>query len=257
MHTMAFFNNCSNWHEQNYTCIFNGLGNCRDQISQFICNSHAKIFGLIYKRFSYTDGDNYHRSGVNTYVYTNTKLNIPLFLDGKAQIMSNDINTFADNVWQNYFNNMSGGEAKQKFKDMIACNVGINALQTRCKLGNWMDDPTSYIQALSSNDTYQIMYTQSLPMLHKMLFFYIPPHITKHEPSPQHSTSSETIFINNLTLCYDPYTNGYNFINPIGKLILKWTDHPDCVATRLVITGGRIVSSTHDTVTFKTVTNNH
>lgn len=223
---------------QDTACVFSSLGNCKEHVSKYVCNNHARIFGLVYKHVHYTDGDNEMVSRIVAYTSAVNNLSIPLFLDDDGKVLLNEVYTFATNVAHNYPNINA-----DDLSNIIACNLGLNAQEDVCKLGGWLDDPGSEI-ILHDVAAGELRYTNDIPKLHRILLHYSVPSLTWNE-----TTQSHVYFVDNIGLSRCPVTGTYKFMLLNKQSVLKYTDHANCVATPLVLTGKhKIVSASQDRV---------
>lgn len=225
-------------------CIYSGVSPCRDQVSQFICNAHARFHGLIYKIAHYTNGDNDTWSTINTYVHTMSNLNIPLFKTPDNVTMLAEIHNFTMSICQNY----PGLVKRELLADKISCLLGINAISDACKIGGWLDEDSSYL-FMRQPDGILRRFT-NVPRLHKILFYYTKPSITV-------DGNSQLFLTDNVLLTANSTTGGYSF-NMIGKqLLLKHTNNDYCVATPIVLSGKRTTTNTTPTLhSFMPIRNN-
>lgn len=213
----------SNTKQQN-VCMFEGVSQCRDHVSQVICNAHALLFGLINKPTHYHNGDNDVYSKIVTYAAASNNINIPLFMDSNNKILMSEIRAFARNIGSNFSSINSA-----VFEERIACLMGLNMVpnQPLCR-NTWFDDPGSAI--IIRNSDAQIQYFNELPHMHKALFQYVS---ASNIRSAQSDT--ETYLIVNLSLTRNDSEDKYAFVTPNKATLLKYTDRPGCVATPLVM----------------------
>lgn len=223
---------------QDTACVFSSLNNCKEHVSKYLCNNHARIFGLVYKHAHYTDGDNEMVSRIVTYTSAVNNLSIPLFCDEDGKVLLNEVHTFATNVAHNYPNINA-----DDLSNIIACNLGLSAQEDMCKLGGWLDDASSQV-ILHDVTTGALRSTKDVPKLHRILLHYTVPSLTYNE-----STQAHVYFVDNIGLVRSPVTGTYKFSLLNKQNVLKYTDHANCVATPLVLTAThKIASGTQDRV---------
>lgn len=228
-------------------CIYAGVSPCRDQVSDFICNAHAKFHGLVYKRAHYTNGDNDTWSKINTYVCSVGNLNVPLFKH-RGIVMLSEIHNFAMNVCQMY-----PGVRRDLLADKISCLLGINATSETCKIGGWLDSPTSALTKRTAENT--LKFYNTIPRLHKILFYYTEPS-TVAKPG----TSDDNILLvraPNVELVYQANTNSYSFIVPEKKILLKYTNNDASIATPIVLSGRQWLNDDTGDRVFRTMRYRH
>lgn len=224
-------------------CIFKGMGSCGDHVSKFLCNNHSHIFGLIYKKAHYTNGDNEEWTRINTYVRTQSNFNIPLFKDKNDMISMTQVNNFAMKVCANHPNINS-----DQLSNIICCYLGLSASEDHCKLGGWLDD--SHIIVRDDQD--RLRYFANLPKLHKILFHYALPSITINAAD----NNSQVYLVDNVTLTYRSDDASYSFITPTKSIVLKYTNYPNYVATPIVLSGVRVISRSREDVAFRPMQRN-
>uniref|UniRef100_A0A0C9REG7 Fam188a protein n=1 Tax=Fopius arisanus TaxID=64838 RepID=A0A0C9REG7_9HYME len=127
--------------------------------------------------------------------------------------------------------NMNPHVKIETLKETIATLVGVSAYNTnQYHYGSWLTDKSTKI-IVQEQSTVTAM--QELPELHKILFYYAKPSAIINAID-----KSQVYFIPNVSLEYDPLSSGtptYNFIVPNKKLLLKWTNKPNCVASPIVL----------------------
>lgn len=230
----------------NNSCLMSSLGNCKGNVSPYICNNHYRFFGLVNQLVHYTDGENETVSRVVTYACSVNNLSIPLFLDDTGKVLLNEIHSFSANVAHNFPNTNA-----DDLSNIIACNLGLSAQEDVCKLGGWLDDVSSEV-ILHDVNAGEVRSTKDLPKLHRILFHYTLPSMTYNE-----STHSHVYFVDNIGLIRCPVTGRYKFSLLNKQNVLKYTDHPNCVATPLVLTAKhRITTGSQDRV-FRQLNSRH
>lgn len=224
-------------------CILEGVGACADYVSHLICNKHALIFKLTYKSASYQNGDNDTWSRINTYAATNTTFNLPLFLDRTNKVLMSEIRSFAISVANEF-----RGYNVDELQDRIACLMGVNGFNNKMCIRGWLDEPTSQVIVRSNTG---IGFYSDVPLLHKCLFYYM------HASNLRNTgnVASQIYLIPSISLTYNEVNNSYAFVMPNKKLVLKYTDRNDCVATSLVLDAVREVTESQNDITIRPVRN--
>lgn len=223
--------------QQTKSCVLFGVSQCRDQVSHVICNAHASIFGLINKTVSYHDGENNQTTKIVTYISASNNVSIPLFMDSHSKISIGEIQAFAINAC-----NLHPEIKVDKLASQIACLMGVNMRMHDYCPKSWFDDANSAL--IIRNSSGKVQYFKSLPQLHKCLFYFV------NASNIRHSNISETYLVPNLSLTRNDSSDTYSFIVPRKNNILKYTNHPDCVATPVVLDGIREVSQHSGDKTF-------
>lgn len=222
------------------SCRFKEVSSCREQVSKYICNGHAELFGITYKLASYLDGNNNAWSNIESYISSSSSFNLPLFIDANGEISMSEIHSFALSVSTTHPNIKI-----EAFQNAIACLMGINAYDNMCKFGGWLDEEFSTVLVQDNNDVRSI---NDLPHLHALLFHYSKPSL-----SLNNSDGSQVYLIPTISLQYDMST--YKFRVPNERSVLKWTTQPNCVATPIVLNAIRQTSSTQQVRAFRPVNN--
>lgn len=221
-------------------CRFREVSPCREQVSKFVCNEHAAMFGLRYRLTNYLNGDNDSWSSIDTFVSSTASFNLPLFLDQNGEILLSEIHSFALSVC-NSFPNIR----LEVLKNVIACLMGINAYDNNCVNGGWLEDESTRIIVQDTDGTKAL---RQLPPLHKMLFYYT-------KPGSIHSSNGDHLFlVPNIMLQYDTTnstTATYHFVIANKKNMLKWSNRPNSVATPIVLNAIRETNVKQQTRTFK------
>nr|WOJ45344.1 vp39 [Apis mellifera nudivirus] len=232
--------------EQKKSCRFKDVSPCRELVSNFICNEHAAIFGLTYKTASYQNGNNDVWTNIETYISSSANFSLPLFLDPSGEILTSEIHAFALAAC-NSFPNIR----VEALKNVIACYMGMNAYDTNCSYGGWLDEDSTRIIVQDNNNMVKTL--NYLPALHKMLLHYTKPSTVRNT-----ANDSQIYLVPNLSLQYDINNSTqatYQFIVPNKKILLKWTNKPDCVATPIVLNAIRENAPKHRVRAFKPLSN--
>lgn len=227
------------------TCIFSGVSRCEDRVSPLICNRHAAIYGLINIVAHYHDGDNNSWSKIVTYAHSTSNINIPLFTDSNNKVNMNEVSAFCINAHNNF--------PDINYERLIRCMTSLLEIDaTSCFIDcskSWYDDIGSFL--LVKNNTGSIQFFKELPLLHKCLFYFINASTIRNIKA-----ESETYLVPNLVLTRSDSDDTYAFTVPNKKLLLKYTDKPNCVATPLVINGIREISYKQTDRVYKPITTN-
>lgn len=227
--------------EQPRKCYFREVSQCGDHVSRFICNAHAAMFGLIYRMVNYQDANNDSWSRIETYVSSPASFNIPLFKDRNGEILLSEIYSFALSV-ENSFPEVRVG----RLRDTISCLMGITAYE--CTTNGWLNDPNTRVIV---QDADSVKVTNTLPTLHKLLFYYAKPSLVRNVRNDTH-----VFLVPNVSLQYDttnPSVATYHFVIPSKKTMLKWTDRPNCVATSVVLNAVRVTGESQQVRFFKPI----
>lgn len=232
-----FFKDCNNVCTPNRNCIFKGIGTCTDLVSTFCCNTHARMFGLVYKRRSYTNGHNRQWSSIVTYVHSITDLNLPLFVNADQKVYTDEIQNYVKS-WQEQFNINENQVCEYATKILSL----ISAPMHSCVIPGWMGDSNSkiiiYDPTQNENSAFPVT---ALPLLYRMLLCYTIPSITK-------TKESRVDFQHNITMKKSIGDTGVFHITMDNKdSVLKYTDNANCVATPLVLVGLFDVGETENT----------
>ena len=217
-------------------CAFHEVSACRDYVSRWVCNRHAALFGLVYEVSKYKDGNNESWSEIETFVCSDGKFVLPLFLDNQRTVLLNDIEAFCKNAASNY------PEIKEMaMKNTICTLMGMNAYTTQCKIGGWLDDRSTRIYVTVDNAN--VMGWDTLPDLHKLLLHYTKP--------------MKTFVGDNTTIFRVPMLElekivatieSYRFVVPSPQILLKHTGEPGSRATPIVLSAEYHVDKTDRTV---------
>lgn len=230
------------------TCRFKEVSPCRDQVSEYICNEHASIFGIAYKTASYQNGNNDVWSNVESYISSSANFSLPLFLDPSGEILLSEIEAFALSAC-----NVHPNIRAEALKNAISCLMGLNVYDTNCTFHGWLDDATTQIIVQDNNGAIKTL--NYLPPLHKLLFHYSKPSTVRNS-----TDQSQIYLIPNVSLQYDVNNSTqptYRFVVPNKKTVLKWTTKSDCVATPIVLNAIRENSMKHRVRSFKTIAPHH
>lgn len=204
-------------------CIFAKVSSCSDHVSKYICNTHARLFGLEYARADYTNGENQSWSRINAYYVGPAAIKIPLFLNQNNQIDTGAINDFALNAIAT-----SGIPETSELGDAISCLVGFNAIQRDCKIQSWLDESGATL-LVNRRSKGTVEYINTIPALHKYLFAHTKPSVVKNA-----ETGGESITPSTLGLVVDESNRlHFEMMNP--KTFCKMTDSPNCVATPITL----------------------
>lgn len=227
--------------ERARSCYFKGVSPCREMVSKYICNEHAELFGLTYELVDYTDGNNENWSKIVTYICSSANFHLPLFFNSSNEILVNEIHSFALTICNNHPN-----VKLEEFENRIACLMGVSAFENKCSFGGWLDDSSSEIIVQEPNNVSVLTY---LPQLHKMLFHYTMPSITRNS-----ANEHQSYLVPSLSLEYNmnnPSSNTYHFIIPNKKIVLKKTKRQNSVATPIVINAIRRFKTNDQLKAFK------
>lgn len=227
------------------TCPFTKVSSCSDQVSPYICNAHLKLFGLIAKECNYTDGDNNSSHKIELYCCSLNSLKIPLFKTSANVVSVEEMKAFASEVVSRF-----PEVDAQEFLSAIACQVGLNAVYPNavCNLGGWLNDPSTNIITLSSND---LVYTNQsdIPYLHKLLFHHAYPSFTSNKSEPEkYIYQPHTVLLR-----HDNTTDTFYFELDNKQLVLKSTILPNCVATPLCLAANYNVNMTRPDIRFNPI----
>jgi len=232
--SLTTFSFCSTNPQNHYNrCILSQCGQCNDHVSKFICNSHAKLFGLIYKRILTCTANNHTQSRIVTYIHTPVEFELPLFID-----FENSITDMTE--VQSY---LAAMQAVHKFPDNIMTNIarsvsclsGLDPInRDRCELTGWLSNEMSeiYLYAPQNNENNMGLAYKSmnLPLLHRMLLCYTKPSILVE------SESSTKVYIPNIGLTK---RGGKYYITILNKdILLKYIGNErDYIASPLCLLG--------------------
>lgn len=233
--------------QQKKTCRFKDVSPCRDLVSTYICNEHASIFGITYKTASYQNGNNDVWNNIESYISSQANFSLPLFLDSHGEILLSEIHTFAMAACNTHPN-----IRVEALKNTIACLMGLNAYDKNCSLGGWLDDSKTKIILQDRENKPKTL--ENLPPLHKMLLHYSKPSVTMLNSEDK----SQIYLVPNLSLQYEINNSThptYRFIVPNKKVLLKWTNKADCVATPIVLNAIRESAPRNAVRSFKTLSN--
>lgn len=220
--------------EPKYTCILQGVGGqCYDQKSKFICNNHAEYFGLRYIVQNYMTATNESFTKIHTCL-TTTNFNIPFFIDSDNIVDLKEIESFAHNIAYNY-----RGVNINTLINRLSC-LYANQYPSMCN-DTWLDGPNISIAAQKVNDD-NIYFVQSLPLLVKLLLYYV------ESSNVYDDKGKQVLYVPNLTVVHNPITKKYcmKLLNP--SMILKYHDKENVVVTPLVLHAYKKVAPTQDTI---------
>lgn len=233
-----------NFNERNKKCLFNKVSACRTQISKYICNEHASLFGLTYKLANYQNGHNDAWTSIDMYISAPSNLNIPLFVDARGEVLTSEIHAFAISACINYPNiNV------EELENVIGYLLGLTAFENRHTFDGWLEDRSTKIIV---QDNGVVRSLSQLPALHRMLFHYAKPSTIVNVDA------SQTYLIPNVSLEYDTAnTNSatYRFVMVNRALTLKYTNKSDCVATPVVLNAIRENTTEPKSRAFKPMAN--
>lgn len=224
---MAFLNNCYTpaSYSAKLSCIFAGINHCSDQISEYICNNHARIFGLTYKRATYTNGENATWSKIVTYQISQSDINIPLFYNLTDGII--DLPSVRDYV----ASKAAEADISESYINLYAQKITclLNSTTTfndRCIIQSWVSAPNTKIIVTGTDSSLSAYDICSIPPLHRMLFAYTNPTTM--------SLGEETILIRREHIILTDTGDGFKFTTAYKKEILKYNPNdPTCIATPL------------------------
>lgn len=219
--------NCDIPFRLNEDCMFKNIGSCVDKVSSYICNSHARIFGLTYKRVSFVNGENKSWSKIVTYICGYNDFRLPLFhnLDTNITAMS-EVTDFILSV-KNSLN--ISNEHVSKYVDRILSQIGVTTINMdRCFQRGWVSSPSSEIILYDPDEENQISYPgMDLPMLHKKLLCYMEPSILINNVSQYNVFRPEFVALTRMD-------DSFQFVVINKKELLKY-DGEDSVATILTL----------------------
>lgn len=226
-------------------CYFRGVSACRDKVSKYICNEHSELFGLTHELVNYTDGNNENWSKIVVYICSAANFHLPLFLDANGEVLVNEIHAFALTICTN-----NASIKRVEFENRIACLMGMNAYESKCSFGGWLDDSTSNVIVQQADGVATI---DRLPQLHRLLLHYSSPAITRNADN-----TNQTYLVPSLSLEVNLSNPGaYHFMIPNKKVVLKKTKHPNSVATPVVLNGIRTHRSSVELKSFKPISSSH
>jgi len=223
-------------------CAFEGVSPCRDHVSHLICNAHSRLFGLVHQPANYCTDAGDVWSKINVYAASQNSLSIPLFMDNTSKVLMSEIKTFTMTVC-----NRVPSIKVDVFQDRIAYLLGVNMYGNipDCNQ-SWLSEPNSALIVRSRNENVQ--YYNNLPQLHRILLFYA------NASNIRNSNTGSTIYlIPNLSLTYNSSSDTFAFVVPNKKILLKYTDNPNCIATPIVLDGRREIISNSNDQTFRPI----
>lgn len=195
-------------------CFFKNVGICGRHVSDYICNNHAALFGVIYEKANFHTGLNQPFSRTLMYALANGNINIPLFKNRRNEIVSDEVNSFVESALD-----------KMKLdpfdlRDRILCLLSKEILQrnVNCKIG-WLGEPNTYL--IVTEEGQDMSYYRNLPYFIQALFQYSDPsNITNGD----NNASNSIYLMSNIILVYNPMTDTYKFQIPsqILPIFLKY-----------------------------------
>ncbi|AUQ44003.1 vp39-like protein [Esparto virus] len=213
-------------------CVFEGVSPCRDQVSHLICNEHSRLFGLIHQPASYCTDSGDVWTKINLYSASQNSLNIPLFMDINGKILMSEIKNFSINVCTR-FPNINITEFQARIANLLG--VQMYGISPDCDQ-SWLSEVTSSL--IVRNNANGAYYYQNVSRLHKILFYYA------NVSNVRNSNTNTAIYlVPNLSLTYNNSSNVLSFIVINKKILLRYTDDPNCVATPIVLDGRRDIST--------------
>jgi hypothetical protein len=230
------------FNDQNKKCIFNRVSTCKTQISKYICNEHAALFGITYNLSNYQNGNNDSWTSIDMYISAPSNLNIPLFIDTNGEILTSEIHSFAVSACLNY-----PKINVEELENTIGYLLGLTAFDNRHTFDGWLEDQSTSV-IVQDNGVVRSLYP--LPPLHRMLFHYAKPSTIVNVDN------SQTYLVPNVSLEYDlsnTNVSTYRFVMVNRALTLKYTNKVDCVATPIVLNAIRKNATQPKTLTFKTM----
>lgn len=226
------FYKCPNPQIRQKFCVFENLSQCSDQEGEFFCNRHLHtIFKLYIKPADYTTVSNNHSNKLETYICSNTKLKINLFVNkrnDRNEVLMSDILQYARYVADN---NKNQGLNEIKLADALGYYLGLNAFTrvTDYSFRSWVNEPGVYIAQLDGrNITY--IEGKSLPTLHQMILAHMRPSFYYNI-----ATKNKRVFLENFCLMLDESSNKYMFSSINDEFTLKYTNNRNCVATPMTV----------------------
>lgn len=241
------FYKCPPQYKQKF-CVFENLSSCSDHEGEFFCNKHLQmIFKLTIKPADYTTVSNNHANRLETYICSNTKLKINLFVDFRNNnILLPDVVQYARYIAEN---NKNQGIIESKLADNIGYYLGMNAYSrvtdyTTCR--SWVNEPGVYIAQLEGKVLTYVP-GKTLPNLHKMLLSGMRPSFYFNQ-----ATQIKRVFLENFIMELDESINKYVFTTINDHLTLKYTNNKNCVATPITVMAIHIDYQEKSAVSFKT-----
>lgn len=221
-------------------CMFEST-QCEDKLNPYICNFHAStIFHLLYKRVNYTDGNNESSSLIVTYFCSPSAFQLPLLMQSGGIYMEN-VESYASSIVARC-PNMDLDEVI----NILFRHLDANAYH---KTGGWFENEDSRV--VMYNTSNNMLYSlPELPLLHRKLLCYCVPSLTINRVN-----NYQTYYVSNMQLVSDPATNKWSFVMMCKENVLKYTDHPDCVATPIVLLGQHILTAPNEALRIAPIEN--
>ena len=230
---------CETFGQAEGKCILNGIGQCGAQVALYICNKHAELFSLVFKKEFYTNGDNDSWSDVATYVTGNKTFILPYFVNPNTGVLK------VEDV-KNYVASMVAQrpEFKRNEKDLLEriCSLLGLSLVTNSITRTWLNDA---LLAVKRTDKIWSLPTKDMPMLHKVLLTHTKPSYLINE-----SNGTSNVWVDNI--CLTEKDGNYAFVISNKSSLLKKTS-TDSVATPLVLCAVKKVNVSANTQTIQTV----
>lgn len=225
-------------------CILEPLGGCSDHQAPDICNKHASIFGLYYSRNDFVSANRDHAVKVETYVCSQNNLRISLFTDEHGTTLMDEIMQFSKYTEENF---KSYGINSIKLAEIIGSLVGLTAfiIPSDCNTRSWLNNKDALIFRYANDNVY-MHEARKLPTLHKMLFAHCYSSIESNDTSEKFK-----VRLDSLIMTLDPTTNRYIFTTTNNDMVMKKTNHINCIATPLVLSGYNKLPSTKEAQTFQ------
>lgn len=230
---MSNFFNCTNTRQNLKNCPFREIGNCFDYVSDEICNGHLKMFNLENRADSLTDGNNTTTTRIHTYYNSLQNIQIPLFVDSKGRVNTNQIYQFCKSIEQRF------GTNSEKLYNVIACLNGISAFIEPLNSYNrsWLDEPTTTVDFFYGPTFTDFPSLTKLPKLHRIILAHTYPSITINK-----KTDEPTNLLPNLVYTYDQASDSFNLTLTNKEMVLKLTEANNSLATPLVLSAKREIN---------------
>lgn len=226
-------------------CIFNGVSSCRDFVGEDICNQHLAMFSLTNQVVYHMNADNDVTTKIVLYHTAPGNLKVPLFSTSEHKIIMEDIRNFVRNVCTSFPGiNMAALETR------IAKYMGMSAVYTQanCRTG-WLDD--SSVRLIIRNPvTNAPRYLSRIPYLHKVLFAH-----AEASNIINRTSGNQIYLIPHVSLVANDMNNSFTFQVINKKNLLRFTDHPNGVATPIVLDAFKFISQSNDDIVISPLAN--
>lgn len=201
------------------TCYLAQFSPCGgDAPNPYLCNTHAKLFGLTYKRTQQINGSNQSETSIRAYSISNTNLKIPLFINKDGAISFKEMTTF-------FSNRMTRDTSK--VNPLLQAICSSSALNCTPMETTWVDS-AKFIY-MGADDVPKYLPGAELPALTKIILRHMIPSMVNPQNGTRHHRLEHLV----LRTGVDDYEYAFVQENPMHLLKMLDVDNVNADVTLL------------------------